>query len=94
VAARTDPELQAALAALEGPHRENLVRVAGKLFPEAATHDEFEAVVELMIDAVQGAAIARTARPDHPAIERMLKVLTRFVHRSFSRRRPSTPKKD
>jgi AcrR family transcriptional regulator len=87
VAARTDPELQAALAAMEGPHRDNLVRVARELFPEAAAHPEFEAVIELVIDAVQGGAIARVARPDHPAIQRMLKVLTRFVHRSFSRGR-------
>jgi AcrR family transcriptional regulator len=85
VAARTDPELQAALAAMEGPHRDNLVRVARELFPEAASHLEFEAVIELVIDAVQGGAIARVARPDHPALQRMLKVLTRFVHRSFSR---------
>jgi AcrR family transcriptional regulator len=85
VAARTDPELQAALASMEGPHRENLVRVARELFPEAASHPEFEAVIELVIDAVQGGAIGRVARPDDPAIHRMLKVLTRFVHRSFSR---------
>jgi AcrR family transcriptional regulator len=85
VAARTDAELQAALASMEGPHRENLVRVARELFPEAASHPEFEAVIELVIDAVQGGAIARVARPDDPSIQRMLKVLTRFVHRSFSR---------
>jgi AcrR family transcriptional regulator len=91
VAARTDPELQAALAAMEGPHRDNLVRVARELFPEAASHKEFEAVVELVIDAVQGAVIARVARPDHPALQRMLKVLTRFVHRSFSRGRHRPP---
>jgi hypothetical protein len=34
---------------------------------------------------VQGGAIGRVARPDDPSIHRMLKVLTRFVHRSFSR---------
>lgn len=93
VAARTDPELQTALAAMEGPHRDNLVRVARELFPEAASHHEFEAVIELVIDAVQGGAIARVARPDHPAIQRMLKVLTRFVHRSFARGRPRLLKK-
>jgi AcrR family transcriptional regulator len=93
VAARTDPELQAALAAMEGPHRENLVRVARELFPEASSHEDFEGVIELIIDAVQGGAIARVARPDHPAIHRMLKVLTRFVHLSFSRSRPRPLKK-
>ncbi len=72
---------------MEGPHRNNLVRVARELFPEAASHPEFEAVVELVIDAVQGGVIARVARPDDPGIQRMLKVLTRFVHLSFFRGR-------
>ncbi|ADO68755.1 TetR/AcrR family transcriptional regulator [Stigmatella aurantiaca] len=87
VAARTEPELQAALATVEGPHRNNLVRVARGLFPEAAEHPDFEAVVELIIDAVQGGAIARVARPHHPALRRMRQVLIRFVHRSFTRHR-------
>jgi AcrR family transcriptional regulator len=87
VAARTDPELQAALTSMEGPHRDNLVRVARELFPEAASHHDFEAVIELVVDAVQGGAIARVARPDHPALQRMRKVLTRFVRRSFFRSR-------
>jgi AcrR family transcriptional regulator len=93
VAARTDPELQTALSALEGPHRDNLVRVARELFPEASSHKDFEGVVELIIDAVQGGAIARVVRPDHPAIQRMLKVLTRFAHRSFTRARRRPLKK-
>jgi AcrR family transcriptional regulator len=87
VAARTEPELQAALATVEGPHRDNLLRVARGLFPEAAEHPDFEAVVELVIDAVQGGAIARLARPHHPALPRMRQVLVRFVHRSFTRHR-------
>jgi AcrR family transcriptional regulator len=91
VAARTDRELQAALASMEGPHRDNLVRVARELFPEAASHPDFEAVVELTIDAIQGSAIARVARPDHPALDRMRQVLTRFVRSSFSRGRRPRP---
>ncbi len=87
VAARTDPELQAALASMEGPHRDNLVRVAREMFPEAASHPDFEAVVELAVDAIQGGAIARVARPDHPALQRMREVLTRFIRSSFSRGR-------
>ncbi|SEL37140.1 transcriptional regulator, TetR family [Stigmatella aurantiaca] len=87
VAARTEPELQAALATVEGPHRDNLLRVARGLFPEAAEYPDFEAVVELVIDAVQGGAIARVARPHHPALPRMRQVLVRFVHRSFTRHR-------
>lgn len=91
VAARTNAELRAALEAVDGPHRGNLHRVARELFPEAASHPDFEAVVELTIDAIQGSAIARVARPDHPALDRMRQVLTRFVRSSFSRGRRPRP---
>lgn len=93
VAARTDTELQAALATVDGPHRKNLHRVARELFPEAAAHPDFNDVVELALDAVQGAAVGGTARPDDPAHRRMLDMLARFMRAAFSpperpRRRP------
>lgn len=85
VAARTDTGLQVALAAVDGPHRENLHRVARELFPEAATaYPEFDSVVELALDAVQGAAVGGSARPDDPAHRRMLDALTRFMRSAFS----------
>jgi AcrR family transcriptional regulator len=85
VAARTDPELRAALEAVDGPHRENLHRVARELFPEvAATHPDFDAVVELALDAVQGAVVGGSARPNDPAHRRMLDTLTRVMRSAFS----------
>ncbi|WP_164019849.1 TetR/AcrR family transcriptional regulator [Pyxidicoccus trucidator] len=85
VAARTDPELRAALEAVDGPHRENLHRVARELFPEVATtHPDFDAVVELALDAVQGAVVGGSARPNDPAHRRMLDTLTRFMRTAFS----------
>ncbi|MCP3139853.1 TetR/AcrR family transcriptional regulator [Pyxidicoccus xibeiensis] len=85
VAARTDAELRAALAAVDGPHRANLHRVARELFPEvAATHPDFDAVVELALDAVQGAVVGGSARPDDPAHRRMLDTLTRVMRTAFS----------
>ncbi|MBU8898002.1 TetR/AcrR family transcriptional regulator [Corallococcus sp. H22C18031201] len=79
VAARTAPELQAALAIVDGPHRQNLHRVARELFPEATSHPDFDDVVELALDAVQGAAVGGAARPADPAHRRMLDTLARFM---------------
>ncbi|QAT88641.1 TetR family transcriptional regulator [Corallococcus coralloides] len=85
VAARTSPELQKALAAVDGPHRQNMHRVARELFPDvAATHSEFDGVVELALDAVQGAAVGGAARPEDPAHRRMLDTLARFMRVAFA----------
>lgn len=87
VAARTVPELQKALAAVDGPHRQNLHRVARELFPDvAATHPDFDDVVELALDAVQGAAVGGAARPSDPAHRRMLDTLARFMRAAFAPR--------
>ncbi|MCE9670954.1 TetR/AcrR family transcriptional regulator [Myxococcus stipitatus] len=92
VAARTDTALQVALAAVDGPHRRNLHRVARELFPEAAAeHPDFDAVVELALDAVQGAAVGGSARPDDPAHRRMLDALTRFMRSAFTP--PESPRR-
>jgi AcrR family transcriptional regulator len=85
VAARTDSELQKALAVVDGPHRKNLHRVARELFPDvAATHPDFDDVVELALDAVQGAAVGGAARPEDPAHRRMLDTLARFMRLAFA----------
>ncbi|MGE6760251.1 TetR/AcrR family transcriptional regulator [Corallococcus interemptor] len=85
VAARTSPDLQKALAAVDGPHRQNLHRVARELFPDvAATHPDFDDVVELALDAVQGAAVGGAARPEDPAHRRMLDTLARFMRVAFA----------
>ena len=85
VAARTSPELQKALAVVDGPHRQNMHRVARELFPDvAATHPDFDDVVELALDAVQGAAVGGAARPEDPAHRRMLDTLARFMRVAFA----------
>ncbi|MBN9682016.1 MULTISPECIES: TetR/AcrR family transcriptional regulator [unclassified Corallococcus] len=85
VAARTSPELQRALAVVDGPHRQNMHRVARELFPDvAATHPDFDDVVELALDAVQGAAVGGAARPSDPAHRRMLDTLARFMRVAFA----------
>jgi AcrR family transcriptional regulator len=54
VAARTDAELRREVAAVARAHRENIGRLARAYFPEAASAPDFEARVDLVLDALQG----------------------------------------
>ena len=80
VAARTDAELAVALGAVDPPHRRHLHRVARELFPDvAATHPGFDALIELILNAVQGAAVGGAALPSNPDHPRMLALLTQLA---------------
>ena len=58
VAARTDPELAAALARIEPAHRATLQRIATRVVdPELVRLPGFASFVELALAAVQGAAV-------------------------------------
>jgi AcrR family transcriptional regulator len=59
VAARTDPELAAALAAVEPAHRARLHALAARLFPDQADNPRFAAAIDVAVDAVQGASMGR-----------------------------------
>ena len=84
VAARTDAELRATLARVEGPHRDNLHRVAREMFPEVAIrHPDFDGAIEVVLAAVQGAMVGGVARPQEPAHRRMLDALTRYLRTTF-----------
>tara|TARA_B100001964_G_C14129203_1_gene552054 strand:+ start:259 stop:867 length:609 start_codon:yes stop_codon:yes gene_type:complete len=56
-AARTDPELHAVMQVVERPHRDNIHQLACEIFPELAQNPLFIGAIELLIAAVQGAAI-------------------------------------
>jgi AcrR family transcriptional regulator len=85
VAARTDPELASALSAVDPPHRRNLHRVARELFPDvAATHPDFDAIIELILNAVQGAASGGVAFPANPDHRRMLTLLIQLARGAFT----------
>ncbi len=59
VAARTDADLAAALAGVEAPHRERLHALAAELLPDVAGAPAFAGVVDIIVDAVQGASMGR-----------------------------------
>ncbi len=92
VAARTDVELARALSAVDPPHRGNLHRVARELFPDvAATLPHFDALIELILNAVQGAAVGSMALPSNPAHQQMLALLIQFARGAFAQASPSRP---
>lgn len=85
LAARTQPDLRAALAPALVAHRANLGREAAALFPEAAArHPRFAAVVDAVVDAMQGAAIGSVVQADEPARRREEAALARWVCREFA----------
>ncbi|QRO01342.1 TetR/AcrR family transcriptional regulator [Archangium violaceum] len=85
IAARTDAELASALGSVDPPHRRHLHQVARELFPGAASsHPDFDATIELILNAVQGAAVGGVALPANPDHRQMLALLTQLARRTLS----------
>ena len=61
VAARTDPELARSLKPVAADHHRNLHALARDLFPEVGHLARFDALVDLIIAAFQGAALGNLA---------------------------------
>src|SRR5262245_16820214 len=82
-AARTDRELAQRLAPVAARHGENLHQLARELFPEAAARrPEFDAVVSVVVQAIQGATLGSLASGDRRGFERPLALLTDLVRRT------------
>ncbi len=87
-AARTDAELHAALAPVLARHRENLHREARALFPEAAGAESFLPVVDMVVDALQGAAVGALVLPDPASEARRLEQLVAYARRELAAAQP------
>jgi len=84
-AARTDRELALRLAPVAERHGENLLRLAHELFPEAAARGpEFDAVVAVVVQAIQGATLGSLASGDRRAFGPMLALLTELVRKAVA----------
>ncbi|MFT5042906.1 MAG: AcrR family transcriptional regulator [Hyphomicrobiaceae bacterium] len=81
VAARTDAGLARALAPVAEAHHTNILTEAQRLFGanERSDRREFDATVDLVIDALQGAALASSARIAPTSVEPLLARLTAIV---------------
>jgi AcrR family transcriptional regulator len=58
-AARTDPDLLARIAPVAARHQENVFRLARRYFPAVAARADFVPTLQLILDAMQGMAVAR-----------------------------------
>ncbi len=86
LAVRTDAELATALRPVAIKHRRNLQQQARDLFPQAAAAgEEFDVVLGVLIDAMQGAAIGGSALRDERRIQKMLRFLIDFTRAELAR---------
>jgi AcrR family transcriptional regulator len=84
-AARTDRELARRLAPVAARHGENLHQLARELFPEAAARrPDFDALVSVVVQAIQGATLASLAAGDRSDSEPMLALLTDLVRKTVA----------
>lgn len=84
-AARTDRELARRLAPVAERHGENLHQLAHELFPEAAQHrPDFDALVSVVVQAIQGATLGSLASGDRRGFAPMLALLTELVRKSLA----------
>jgi len=82
-AARTDRELAARLAPVAERHGENLRLLARELFPEAAARrPDFDALVSVVVQAIQGATLGSLASGDRRGFAPMLALLTDLVRKT------------
>src|SRR5262245_27188946 len=90
VAARTDAELRRELAAVARAHRRGIGRLARAYFPEAASAPDFDARLDLVIDALQGLVLRCGLHGEGPELGRSLalvKALAARVVEAGGRRR-------
>ncbi len=84
VASRTDPELARALHPVSARHRDNLYALAHELFPDAAAaNPRFGALLAIVLDTLQGAALGSFTLPEPRRTSDMLAVLTELVRREL-----------
>jgi AcrR family transcriptional regulator len=80
-AARTDAELGRILAPVTARHAANVRAHARSLFPAAAERPHFDAIVSVVVSAMQGAAFGNLAGAEPARDEAMLAALTDLVRR-------------
>ena len=83
VAGRTDERLRKQLAEVAGSHATAIRSAAAQLFPTLANQAEFNAVVDTVLEALQGLAISRMIATDTLHDARVLEVLGRVAHETL-----------
>lgn len=80
VASRTDGELREQLVKVAARHRTRVTELARATFPVAPQkEDEFNGLLALVLDALQGMAVAQLVEPDDTGAQRALARLKRIA---------------
>lgn len=83
-AARTDGDLARTLAPVAARHAANVRAHARSLFPEASARPDFDAVVNVVVSAMQGSAFGDVANADPKRDAALLATLTDLVRRTVA----------
>jgi AcrR family transcriptional regulator len=90
VAARTDAALRRAIEPVAAAHHANVVRLARAYFPESAAVVDFELVLDLVLDALQGAAVRSLVTPGEAAVKRTVDAVAELARAALaSNQRPT-----
>lgn len=85
VAARTDTELRRELAPIAERHHEHVLRMARGYFPDAAAaNPAFPAVLDVVLDALQGLAVRRLITTDPKRLRASVALVKDIAHRAIT----------
>lgn len=85
VAARTDIELRRELAPIADRHHENVLGMARRYFPEAAAaNPAFPAVLDVVLDALQGLAVRRLVTTDPKRLRASVALVKDIARRAIA----------
>lgn len=82
VGARTDRALDAALEPVLAAHREGILEIARRSFPEVAEHADFELMIDTVVYSMQGMVISMFGEYDDG---KTLRTFQRMARREFER---------
>jgi len=91
-AARTDAELRESLVPVAARHRDNVIGLAGRYFPEAAGNERFRLTLDLLLHAMVGMAVARGLYGEDPSAPALATLIERLAIDAAPRKneRPGT----
>ncbi len=85
VASRTDAELRRELVPITERHRENVLRLARGYFPTAAVNgDAFAALLDVVLDALQGLAVRRLVTTDPAPLRTSVELVKDIARRAIA----------
>lgn len=91
LAARTDAELRSQLLPVSQQHQDHIRELARRYFPELAAVPRFEVVLNLLIDALQGAAVRAIGNPQEASLRQTQNLLKTVASSILSQAKQGAP---